>query len=393
MAMKRKAAKAGIIRCGKKQCRSQKNVKNVARKMQRHKDQVDLQTCRPFHSNCTTIRFCSSSCLKQCAKKTRAGRRGPRSSLNKQQLEAILQQGIKDDKPWLTVIIFCQVLCGERADCARRLQIGWLQDLSPDNPAPPRIEIPRVNGKTTARTIWLAREHAQQLHEWLFKQPLRSKSQQWPHADLDLHDNNTHLFPGWEQVRGHPQRLDSSRAISERSYLKALGAAGSKLAADRHKAGMGHVFEEFDFKRLGTHSFKRTAVSLLKDTCISTSIVSAVTGTSTKTLDHYYDDPTAARQRKATGNAFSSLFPKDKSGEGRLDVTMRTGIVEGLVRFCACCGQPRKEATWRYCPSCGQEYETQLGSLRERKEQGAGEKKGKGWGEARKKGKSEEGKV
>ena len=37
MAMKRKAAKAGIIRCGRKQCRSQKNVKNVARKMQRHK--------------------------------------------------------------------------------------------------------------------------------------------------------------------------------------------------------------------------------------------------------------------------------------------------------------------------------------------------------------------
>ena len=169
MAMKRKAGKSRHYQMRKKTVQEPEECQERGRKMQRHKDQLDLQTCRPFHSNCTTIRFCSSSCLKQCAKKTRAGRRGPRSSLNKQQLEAILQQGIKDDKPWLTVIIFCQVLCGERADCARRLQIGWLQDLSPDNPAPPRIEIPKVNGKTTARTIWLAREHAQQLHEWFFQ--------------------------------------------------------------------------------------------------------------------------------------------------------------------------------------------------------------------------------
>ena len=255
-----------------------------------------------------------------------------------------MKQGIQDDKPWLTILIFCQIICGERADCARRLQVGWLQDLSPDDPAPPR-------------TIWLAQEHAQQIHGWLFKQPLQNKSQQWPHADLDLSIPETHLFPGWTQKPGQLQQLDSSKAISERSYLKALKTAGSHIAAERHQqqARVEHVFDGFDFKRLGTHSFKRTAVSLLKDMCLSTSIVSAVTGTSAKTLDKYYDEPTASRQRKATGNAFSSLFGENQQRQPAQ--VSKQNIV--AVRFCTTCGTRREQETWMYCPNCGQTYQTQ----------------------------------
>ena len=352
------AARSHILRCARKNCKHKNtDVKNVPRKLLLEKDQAELQTCRPLRSNCNTLRFCSVSCLRQCRKSTRTGRRGPRCGLNKEQLAAIMKQGIQDDKPWLTILIFCQIICGERADCARRLQVGWLQDLSPDDPAPPRIEIPKVNGKTTARTIWLAQEHAQQIHGWLFKQPLQSKSQQWPHADLDLSIPETHLFPGWTQKPGQLQQLDSSKAISERSYLKALKTAGSHIAAERHQqqARVEHAFDGFDFKRLGTHSFKRTAVSLLKDMCLSTSIVSAVTGTSAKTLDKYYDEPTASRQRKATGNAFSSLFGENQRRQPAQ--VSKQNIV--AVRFCTTCGTRREQETWMYCPNCGQTYQTQ----------------------------------
>ena len=360
---KKPAARSHILRCARKSCkRTSTNVKNVPRKLLLAKIQADLQTCRALHSNCETLRFCSVSCLRQCKKSTRTGRRGARCGLNKQQLALMLKQGIQDDKPWLAILIFCQILCGERADCARRLQVGWLQDLSPDDPAPPRIEIPKVNGKTTARTVWLAQEHAQQLHGWLFKQPLQSKSQQWPHADLDLKDAETHLFPGWTQKPGQLQQLDSSKAISERNYLKALKTAGSHIAAERQKqpAGTEHAFDGFDFKRLGTHSFKRTAVSLLKDTCLSTSIVSAVTGTSSKTLDQYYDEPTASRQRKATGNAFSSLFDESQK-EQPSKLSKQTTVA---ARFCTSCGTRREQETWMYCPNCGKELQPQSSNER-----------------------------
>ena len=99
---KKPAARSHILRCARKSCkRTSTNVKNVPRKLLLAKSQADLQTCRALHSNCETLRFCSVSCLRQCKKSTRTGRRGARCGLNKQQLALMLKQGIQDDKPWL----------------------------------------------------------------------------------------------------------------------------------------------------------------------------------------------------------------------------------------------------------------------------------------------------
>ena len=103
--------------------------------------------------------------------------------------------------------------------------MGWLHALSPSDPQPAKICIPRVNGKTQAREFYLCAEHASVLHNWLHVCPLQCKSQQWAHPSLDLKDMETCLFPGWDprpktentapdtHVRTElPQQLDSHRS-------------------------------------------------------------------------------------------------------------------------------------------------------------------------------------
>eukprot|EP00971_Amphidinium_carterae_P181411 3598875-Amphidinium_carterae.1 len=60
-----------------------------------------------------------------------------------------------------------------------------------------------------------------------------------------------------------------------------------------------HVFEQLDLNRLGTHSFKRSAVTMLKDAQHSTAVIAGISGTAAGTLDSTYDAPTTRRKQKA----------------------------------------------------------------------------------------------
>ena len=60
-------------------------------------------------------------------------------------------------------------------------------------------------------------------------------------------------------------------------------------------------------EKLGTHSFKYTGVSLMKDVSSSTALVGAVAGTSAKTLDRIYDSATIPRQLSMVAQAFRNL--------------------------------------------------------------------------------------
>ena len=74
-----------------------------------------------------------------------------------------------------------------------------------------------------------------------------------------------------------------------------------------HSLGDEHPFDGFKLEKLGTHSFKYTGVSLMKDVSSSTALVGAVAGTSAKTLDRIYDSATIPRQLSMVRQAFRNL--------------------------------------------------------------------------------------
>ena len=105
------------------------------------------------------------------------------------------------------------------------------------------------------------------------------------------------MFPGLD-----PKGRISNIAVSERAYLQRLRNAADHQVQSRTSArmlGNPHPFDEFDLSRLGTHSMKKTAVTLLKDAGVSTAIVSSVASTSVGMLDRVCDHPTPKRQRQA----------------------------------------------------------------------------------------------
>ena len=77
-----------------------------------------------------------------------------------------------------------------------------------------------------------------------------------------------------------------------------------KERAAKTRRGLSHPFGGFPLDRLGTHSLKRSAVSLMKDTCTSTALCGAIAGTTAKTLDRVYDTPTLKRQQALVARAF-----------------------------------------------------------------------------------------
>ena len=140
---------------------------------------------------------------------------------------------------------------------------------------------------------------------------------------------------------------------------------------------------------MGTHSFKRSAVSLMNDTCTSTALCGAIAGTTAKTLDRVYDMPTLKRQQALVARAFGPVASSLQREEGEAALPPRaakrakkkpgspasaplplppprqSGAREGqggareeqdgapLARFCAACGKRREEPSWACCPWCG----------------------------------------
>lgn len=57
-----------------------------------------------------------------------------------------------------------------------------------------------------------------------------------------------------------------------------------------------HAFQDFPLHKLGTHSMKKTVVTLMAEAAVSWSIISGATGTSVKMLQNTYDISTLSRQ-------------------------------------------------------------------------------------------------
>ena len=73
-------------------------------------------------------------------------------------------------------------------------------------------------------------------------------------------------FPG--RVRGGVDNRHWGVSVSRRAYLLKVTAAAEDILAERaehRRSGKPHPFDECDLTRLGTHSFKKTGVSLLRD--------------------------------------------------------------------------------------------------------------------------------
>ena len=133
------------------------------------------------------------------------------------------------------------------------------------------------------------------------------------------------MFPGLG-AKGWPHH----KAVTERAYLQRLCHTADHLAESKTSArllGNPHPFGDFDLARLGTHSMKKTAVTLLKDAGVSTAIVSSVTGTTVAVLDRVYDCPTPKRQMQAMSAGLGTLV------EG--------GRAPG-VQFCTLCGYQQR---------------------------------------------------
>lgn len=130
----------------------------------------------------------------------------------------------------------------------------------------------------------------------------------------------------------------------------------SKERTEQRLLGNKHTFDDCDLAKLGTHSFKRTGVTLLKDVCRSTAVVAAVAGTTARTLDRIYDCPTAKRQRRAVAEAFEDIVGSIDTVGNATGATSSTAGRPTGAKFCSMCGQARGERAWVCCPFCGHRY-------------------------------------
>jgi hypothetical protein len=98
-----------------------------------------------------------------------------------------------------------------------------------------------------------------------------------------------------------------------------------------------------DLSKIGTHSWKKSAVTLFKDKQISTSIVSVLTGTSCRTLDSVYDVPTAKRQRQTVDEIFTPVMQQVNNASKNME--------QVAVKFCHNCSA-KVDSSWAFCPYC-----------------------------------------
>ena len=245
--------------------------------------------------------------------------------------------------PWAAILFLTQLCLGERAEAATSVRVSWVHNLQQEHGNPCYIEIPDgVNEKTKARTVPMLQCFANLLRGWMYASPLVTPDGgQWPFPEQPLQDPQCCLFPGL-QVNGNKLTRTWTRPISTRAYLKKIREAADILhreRADMQSRGLPSVWDETDLAKLGTHSMKRTCVSLLKDKCRSSAVVGAICGTTPATLDREYDAPTQRRQRMALQDALGPV----------LDVSAASV-------FCTGCRTERQSPKWIYCPACGTKF-------------------------------------
>lgn len=361
------------IVCGYKSCR-RKDIDCKNRPHQLERKKVNESMCRPLRPQAALVKFCSSEHMKKCQKKD-TQRRGGREALSSEQIASFFKTIIyKAHAPWAGVLLLVQLLLGDRADCARQARIDWFCHLHPDAKGLPEAIIPTgINGKTQPRHVPLPTNFARLLWAWIAQHPLESEKKQWPLEGQDLHGayfggGQMFLFCG-RSGQGH-NNIVWDKPISERAYLKQISNACEIISRERmecNRAHRTHVFDEVDLSRVGTHSWKKSAVTLLKDQRISTAVISVLTGTSIKTLNEVYDVPTLKRRRQAVNTVFSPVAEQ---------IDLRTSNATACARSSetsrhagqsepSCCQPDRciqcdtssmqgnRARGWRYCPHCG----------------------------------------
>ena len=335
------------VKCGYKKCRKAVDVKNVRGSLTASKAKVELSLCRTLRSHCKSVKFCSEAHRDLCITKRPKGKRGGREPLTADQF-AKLFLTLQSFAPWAAVLSLLQLCIGDRADCSRQCRWCWFKSLDPESKEPATIKIPKVNRKTVHREIPLHEPFAKFL--WQISQIKcleASNGGQWPHHGQQIGPNKP-LFPGFDCTG---QKRVWSKPISERAYLQNLAAASDILGREVAQAtleGKGHVFTGFDLTKLGTHSMKKTAVTLMAEAQVSFSIISKITGTSTEMLQKSYDVPTVSRQSRAMASAYQGVLP-----EGLGSSQDSTPASRATRKFCGMCGMARGDLKQQFCTQCG----------------------------------------
>ena len=240
----RKAGSRLCIPCAYKKCKSQLDVTNVGSKLKVKRIRVPAQLTDLFH---------------------------------------VL---IRDGASWAVVAALLCMSCGERAGCIVKAKFGWLQNLSPAAKDLPCIGIQKVNGKTKQRNIPLPWELARLLHKWIHEQPLvggpsgNAGNSQWPFEGQST-SSDAYMFPS---ATVHGLRLRDI-AIGRKGFHKRLATAADIICRERagccakQQRGMDvpqSVWENYNFSKLGTHSLKRSSVTLMKEVCKSTTAITTI---------------------------------------------------------------------------------------------------------------------
>ena len=279
--------------------------------------------------------------------------RGGREALTVAQLVAFYKALLSHGPAWTAVLFLMQLFMGDRADCARQCTTSWLCLLSPK----PYINIPEgVNGKTTARKVPIHCDYA----KWLFTlmgSPLQGAKGCWPFTGQRLMGEgdtlrpDVLLFPG-RVLGGHDCR-QWEKAISEKAYYNNIVEVSKILKKERdndHANGTCNVFDDVDMTRIGTHSLKKSAVTLMRDANFQAKVVGAITGTSPKLVETIYYQATMAKRREAVEATFAPVL------QG-LGASEPSGFGEAM---CPKCNVAKQDAAWNYCPFCGSEFLTRL---------------------------------
>ena len=225
-----------------------------------------------------------------------SSKRGPREGLDIEQYCCLFAVLVGMGAEMLAIISLLQVLCGERADRMCKARVRWLRHLDPNDGSPATVRFEQVNGKTQPRDVPMERAIAALLQDWLTNGLRGPGGNRWPLPGQNIDDPEAYLFPGL--VLGGAGPKSNCRAhgkpITARGYRGRRSEAAQVLERERmanNRRGEAHPFDGFPLDLLGTHSFTRSAVTLMKDACASTSLVAAIAGTTAKTLDRVYGHP------------------------------------------------------------------------------------------------------
>lgn len=339
------------IRCSYRKCRRQIDVKNIGADKQLRRKDANQNQCRAIRQHCNVFKFCSKEHLLLCKAAHESSKRGARQPLTQNQC-IVLIQTLMSMCPWAAMLSLLQLFIVDRADCARQCCWGWFSEMQPGGKNQPSISIPKANGKTVARTIPIYKPFADFLWKTSHGHRLRSLTgESWPGDGQDVDSDGAPLFPGYAK---NDKTRDWGKPISERAYLARLHQAAEVLRAQRAVAkanGVDHEFDGFDLGLLGTHSFKKTSVTLMSEQKISWAIISEISGTSVQMLQRCYDVPTKMRQHQAMEDVFDAPAWSNVLGPSE-----HQHGTNNVAKYCGKCGHARQHPDDLFCTSCGANY-------------------------------------